>query len=218
MPVVRRALTVAICVVALAGCTADDDDRPEGDAPVVQLGGPSESNRTLSDDEAADITSPSHTEADVSFVQGMIAHHQQALEMTAMVEQRTQSRDIRALSERMDIGQTDEIAQMETWLTDRGEDVPGEHAHHGAGHDEAMPGMLTPAQLADLAKARGEAFDELLLRSMIYHHEGAVLMVEQLLADEQGGQEPQVFQLAQHMDSDQRVEIERMKTMLAAQG
>jgi uncharacterized protein (DUF305 family) len=117
----------------------------------------------------------------------------------------------------MDIGQTDEIAQLENWLTDRGEDVPGEHAHHGAGHDEKMPGMLTAEQLADLAAARGDAFDTLFLRSMIHHHEGAVLMVEQLLAGGKGGQESQVFQLAQHMDSDQRVEIARMRSMLAAQ-
>jgi uncharacterized protein (DUF305 family) len=212
----RRGLTVAVCVLALVGCTSDSSDESGDDAPVVQLGGPSGSNRTLSDDEAAGITAPGYTDADVAFVQGMIPHHQQALEMTAMVEQRTDSRDIRALAERMEIGQTDEIAQLENWLTHRGEDVPGEHAHHGAGQDELMPGMLTAAQLADLAAARGAAFDALFLRSMIYHHEGAVLMVEELLGSGQGGQESEVFQLAQHISSDQRVEISRMKRELAA--
>ncbi len=86
----------------------------------------------------------------MAFVQGMIPHHQQALEMTAMVEQRTESPDMRALAKRMDVGQTDEIAQLEVWLKDRGEDVPGAHAHHGAGHAELMPGMLTAEELAQL--------------------------------------------------------------------
>src|SRR5687767_15279053 len=109
MLVVRRGLTIAVCVLALVGCTSDPSDESGDDAPIVQLGGPSESNRTLSDDEAAGITAPGYTDADVAFVQGMIPHHRQALEMTAMVEQRTDSRNIRALSERMDVGQTDEI-------------------------------------------------------------------------------------------------------------
>jgi len=216
MTFVRRALTVAVCALALAACTSDPDESG-GDAPVVQLGGPSESSRTLSDDEAADITAPGYTDADVAFVQGMIPHHRQALEMTAMVEQRTDSRDIRALSERMDVGQTDEVAQLENWLTERGEDVPGAHGQHGAGHDELMPGMLTADELAQLRSARGKRFETLFLQYMIRHHEGAVLMVEQLLGGGQGGQESQVFQLAQHMDSDQRVEISRMKSLLASQ-
>ena len=212
MTFVRRVLAAAVCVLVLVGCTSDE---PVDDAPVVQLGGPSGSNRTLSDDEAADITSPAYTDADVAFVQGMIAHHRQALEMTAMVEQRTESRDIRAVSKRMDVGQTDEIAQLERWLTERGEDVPGAHAQHGTGHAELMPGMLTAEELAQLRSARAKRFETLFLQYMIRHHEGAVIMVDQLLGDGQGGQESQVFQLAQHMDSDQRVEISRMKRLLA---
>jgi uncharacterized protein (DUF305 family) len=214
MTLVRRVLAAAVCVLVLGGCTSDSSDESR-DAPVVQLGGPSGSNRTLSDDEAADITAPAYTDADVAFVQGMIAHHRQALEMTAMVEQRTESRDIRAVSKRMDVGQTDEIAQLEKWLTERGEDVPGAHTQHGAGHTELMPGMLTPEELAQLRSARGKRFETLFLQYMIRHHEGAVIMVDQLLGGGQGGQESQVFQLAQHMDSDQRVEISRMKLLLA---
>jgi len=218
MPVIRRGLTIAVCVLALVGCTSDSSDESGDDAPVVQLGGPSESNRTLSDDEAAEITAPGYTDADVAFVQGMIPHHQQALEMTAMVEQRTESRDIRALAERMEVGQTDEIGQLEAWLKDRGEDVPGAHSEHGAGHHELMPGMLTAEELAQLRSARGTRFERLFLQYMIRHHEGAVIMVEELLGGGQGGQESHVFQLAQHVSSDQRVEISRMKHVLAASG
>ena len=216
MPVVRRGLTIAVCVLVLLGCTSDPSDESGDDAPVVQLGGPSESNRTLSDDEAAGITAPAYTDADVAFVQGMIPHHRQALEMTAMVEQRTQSRDIRLLAERMEVGQTDEVGQLEGWLKDRGQALPGAHGQHGAGHDELMPGMLTAEELAHLKSARGKRFETLFLQYMIRHHEGAIVMVEQLLGGGQGGQESQVFQLAQHMDSDQRVEISRMKSELAA--
>src|SRR5688572_19530051 len=158
MLVVHRGLTIAVCVLALVGCTSDPSDESGGDAPVVQLGGPSESNRTLSDEEADGITAPAYTDADVAFVQGMIPHHRQALEMTAMVEQRTESRDIRALAKRMEVGQTDEVGQLEVWLKDRGEDVPGAHAPHGAGHAELMPGMLTDEELEHLRSARGTRF------------------------------------------------------------
>jgi uncharacterized protein (DUF305 family) len=213
MSFVRRVLAAAACGLVLVGCTSDPSE--ESGAPVVQLGGPSESNRTLSDDEAAGITAPGYTDADVAFVQGMIPHHRQALEMTAMVERGTQSRDIRALAERMEVGQTDEIAQLENWLTERDEDVPGAHGQHGAGHDELMPGMLTVEELAQLRSARGNRFETLFLQYMIRHHEGAVQMVGELLRGDAGGQEPQVGQMAQHIDSDQKIEIARMHGMLA---
>ena len=77
-----------------------------------------------------------------------------------------------------------------------------------------MPGMLTAEQLAALAAASGEEFDTLFLQSMIGHHEGAVIMVETLLGQGLGGQEPQLFQIAQGIESDQQVEIARMKSLL----
>lgn len=209
---VGRVLLAALCAAAAAGCSSDE---PSKEPPVVQLGGPSQSNRTLSGDETSAPAAPVHTEADVTFVQRMIPHHQQALEMTALVEDRTTDRDIRLLAERMSVAQTDEIAQMETWLTTRGEALPGEHSHH-AGDDELMPGMLTEAQMSELTAARGEEFERLFLQSMIRHHEGAVLMVHELLVGGTDGQEPMLFQLAQGIDSDQRIEIARMKGLLAA--
>ncbi len=210
----RRPLAAAaIVVLALGGCTSDpEDSAPEPDAPVVQLGAPGESNRTLSSEEVEGLDQPGHTEADVAFVQAMVPHHQQALEMTAMVDERTASKQVPLLAERIEVSQTDEIAQLENWLTARDEALPGEHSHHGD-HAELMPGMLTPDELENLRAAQGRRFDRLFLTYMIRHHEGAVIMVEELFAAD-GGQEPQVFQLASHIESDQLVEIARMRQML----
>jgi uncharacterized protein (DUF305 family) len=215
MTTLRRPLAAAaVAVLALAGCTSDpEDSAPESDTPVVQLGAPGESNRTLSPEEIEALDQPEHTDADVAFVQGMLPHHQQALEMTAMIDERTASRQVPLLAERIEVSQTDEIAQLENWLTERDEALPGEHSHHGD-HAELMPGMLTEDELAELRAAEGRRFDRLFLSYMIRHHEGAVLMVEELFNGD-GGQEPQVFQLARHIEPDQQVEIARMKRMLA---
>lgn len=219
----RRLLVGAVgAVLALTGCTSDaEDPAPESDAPVIQLGAPGESNRTLSPDEIEELDEPEHTEADVAFVQGMVPHHQQALEMTSLVADRTTSKKVRLLAERIEISQVDEVAQLERWLTDRGEALPsddshhGDHADHGDHGDQAdlMPGMLTEAELATLRGAEGRRFDRLFLQHMIRHHEGAVVMVEDLLAGG-AGQETEVFQLAAHIESDQLVEIARMKRVL----
>lgn len=210
----RRLLVAgAAAALALAGCSSDGEGSPEeSDAPVVQLGAPGESNRTLSPEEVEALDQPAHTEADVAFVTNMIPHHQQALAMTAMVEERTASERLPLLAERIEVSQIDEIAQLEHWLSERGESVPDGHAHHGH-HAELMPGMLTEAELAKLRSAEGRRFDRLFLEYMIRHHQGAVVMVEELLTGG-GGQEPDVFQLANHIESDQLVEIARMKRML----
>ena len=208
----RLVVLAAGSVLVLGGCTSDSEpDPPDAEAPVVQLGAPGESNRTLSPDEIDELEEPGHTEADVAFVQNMIPHHQQALEMTAMVDAQTASKQLPQLAERIEVSQTDEIAQLENWLAERGETLPGGHAHHGG---ELMPGMLTEDELAQLEAAQGRRFDRLFLHYMIRHHEGAVVMVGELLAGD-SGQESEVFQLAQHIESDQLVEISRMKRMLA---
>jgi uncharacterized protein (DUF305 family) len=163
----------------------------------------------LTPQEASELPAPSFTQADVEFVQRMLAHHAQALEMTAMVESRTTSDDLPLLAERMDVSQRDEIALMQQWLEDRDQSTALTHDH------AQMPGMLTPEQIAQLSEAQGPEFDRLFLQSMIYHHEGAIVMVEELLTGGEGGQETDIFQLAQHIDSDQRVEISRMKQLLA---
>ncbi|MGH7562879.1 MAG: DUF305 domain-containing protein [Gemmatimonadota bacterium] len=148
------------------------------------------------------------TKTDVRFMQGMIAHHVQALEMVELVSDRTGNEAIQRLARRIEVSQKDEIAIMERWLERRGLAVP-EGLHHGP----LMPGMLTGEELARLAAADGEEFDRLFLEYMIRHHEGALVMVEDLFSGG-GGQEVEVFQLASHVDADQRAEIARMREML----
>ena len=208
-----RAARVVIsvsCLVALAGCSSAPAEETADQAPVVQLGAPGEDNRELTASEASELTAPTFTAADVEFVQMMIPHHEQALEMTALVPSRTERDDLPLLAERIEVSQTDEITQMRRWLDGRGQAATS----HDHGDGQLMPGMLTPEEMSQLSDARGAEFDELFLQYMIRHHEGAVVMVEELLAAGEGGQEPQVFQLAQHIDADQRVEISRMKQLL----
>ena len=162
---------------------------------------------------AVDLTHVQHTAADVKFVQGMIGHHAQALEMTALLASRTASDEMRTLASRIEISQADEIRMMQDWLARRGEKLPDPHAHHAAGA-ALMPGMLTADEMARLAAARGSEFDRLFLRFMIEHHEGALSMVADLFATPGAGQEPDLFAFASDVDADQRMEIDRMLAML----
>lgn len=142
-------------------------------------------------------------------MQGMIAHHAQALVMTDLIPARTGSEVIRTLGRRIEVSQKDEIARMRHWLEARGEAVPEGHSH-GA----LMPGMLTDEDLARLAGATGAEFDRLFLEYMIRHHEGALVMVADLFSTEGAELGPEIFQLASHVDADQRAEIARMRGML----
>jgi len=203
-----------VLAVALTACTPSQPDSPEPTSPVVQLGAPGESNRTLSPEEAAGLDAPEHNDVDSAFMLAMIRHHQQAIEMTALVDDRTDDRDIRLLAERMSVSQTDEKAQITSWLQERFIPVNGDGSGHD-GHDAAsMPGMLTDEQFAELEAASGDEFDRLFLEYMIQHHEGAVQMVDDLYADG-GGQESATDQFARHVESDQGIEIARMQQMLA---
>ncbi len=165
---------------------------------------------------------PHYTAADVRFMQGMIGHHAQALVMSALIPERTTRTDIRALGQRIEVSQKDEIKLMQQWLRDRGQSVPtpDAHAHQMmnmpgmAMSDTLMPGMLTADQLAELTKARGSDFDKLFLKDMIQHHEGALEMVATLLGTTGSGQEPEVFRFAAEVDADQRAEIARMSALL----
>jgi uncharacterized protein (DUF305 family) len=214
---VRKALSrvgvLLTATIVLAGCTAAEQPAPESTAPVVQLGAPGESNRTLSPEDLAqlDLTVP-HSDEDVAFVRDMLHHHSQALEMTALVPDRAGSDDVRLMAERMDISQTDEMALMERWLQERGEAVRDPDAMHDM-HD-GMPGLLTEAELADLEAASGAEFDRLFLEFMIRHHQGALEMVTTLF-DSGGGMEMAIGQIAREVEADQSIEIARMQGMLA---
>jgi uncharacterized protein (DUF305 family) len=211
LAIVAGVAGAALGVGVLAGLQLSDD--PAG-ARVVQPGAPGQAGRTLSPGDVATIAPPAHNAADTLFMQQMIPHHAQALEMTALVDGRSRSADLPLLAERIEASQQTEIDQMEAWLTERNEEIPAAHDHHG-GHDrELMPGMLTEDQLAQLAATRGAEFDRLFLEFMIYHHQGALVMVQQLYATG-GGLEPASDRYAREVNADQNIEIGRMQTMLA---
>lgn len=159
----------------------------------------------------ADTVRRRHSEADVRFMRHMIAHHAQARVMTALVPERTRRPEIRLIAERIDVSQEDELKQMQSWLRSRGETVPAADAH--AGH-ATMPGMLSEAELARLAAARDAEFDRLFLEFMIRHHEGAVVMVSELLATDGAARESATYRFASDVNADQRAEIARMRTLL----
>jgi uncharacterized protein (DUF305 family) len=214
-----RAAAVAVLVVAAGASACTPAARRAGvvTAPaVVQAGAPGEASRAVARGERFETAPIPHTDADVRFLRDMILHHEQALEMTGLVPDRAARDDVRRLALRIEMSQNDEIAMMRRWLERRGESAADPHAHHRA-HD-GMPGMLTAAQMASLRAARGAEFDRLFLELMILHHEGALLMVEQLLASEGAAQDPEIFQMASHIDADQRAEMERMRRLLAADG
>lgn len=167
---------------------------------------------------AGDRTHPVYTAADVSFMSGMIHHHAQAVLMAGWAPTHEASPSLRALCERIVVGQRDEIALMQRWLQDRHESVP-DPAHDrmpGMEHLVMMPGMVTAEQLAQLDQARGPEFDRLFLRFMIQHHQGAITMVNQLFGSHGGGEEESVFRFASDVYADQSTEIDRMQRMLAS--
>jgi uncharacterized protein (DUF305 family) len=213
----RRRVIVSAVVVAVLGLalfllvqrSGDDDAKPQDIGNVVQPGAPGQSGRTLSAEDLRSLTPPAHTPADVLFMQRMIPHHGQALEMAALVKDRSTNVDLSLLAQRIEVSQRDEIGQMERWLKDRGQQVP-QHADH-AGH--SMPGMLTIEQMTQLMGARGVEFDRLFLESMIRHHEGALAMVRELYATG-GGLDPSSDRFARDVDADQAIEINRMREML----
>jgi uncharacterized protein (DUF305 family) len=193
-------------------------------APIVQPGAPGQPSREVTASQAADVTRVQHTAADVRFMQGMIHHHAQALEMTALVRTRTRSDAMRTLALRIEVSQLDEIAMMRHWLEARGQQVPvvGDgHAGHGSGSSTGggtagalMPGMLTAEEMARLAGTSGDEFDRLFLAGMIKHHGGALAMVQALFSTPGAGQESEMYAFASDVDADQRMEIDRMSGML----
>jgi uncharacterized protein (DUF305 family) len=206
-PVIVVLLTIMSS--AAAGCQSA---RPAEAPPLVQPGAPGEPNRVITPEQATDQSSVRYTAADVKFMQGMIGHHAQALEMTELLRTRSASEEMRKLGLRIEVSQSDEIEMMKDWLTARGEALPDPHAHHA--HGGLMPGMLTPEEMARLRAASGAEFDRLFLEFMIKHHEGALVMVRELFGQRGAGQEAEIFAFASDVDADQRMEIQRMSDML----
>jgi uncharacterized protein (DUF305 family) len=167
-----------------------------------------------------DLVAFSYNQADVDFMQGMIPHHAQAVKMCTMAPTHAGKREVKLMCERMLISQRDEIKLMRVWLIDRGEYVPPPDAtHHKMKmgtmvHDMLMPGMLSDEEMAQLDKARGDAWDRMFLTAMIKHHQGALKMVEDLFAAPGAAQGDDMYAFASDIFADQTAEIERMEKML----
>ena len=202
-----RHIIVVGAIVATAAC------RTAGGATrIVQPGPPGQPSRTVTADEATDLSHVRASAADAQFMQGMILHHAQALDMTALVPSRSGRGEMRMLGERIQVSQADEITLMRSWLEVRGYNVPGPHAHHAGG--TRMPGMLTADEMNHLGETKGAAFARLFLQLMIKHHEGALVMVKELFSTPGSAQESEVFAFASDVVADQRMEIQRMDRML----
>jgi uncharacterized protein (DUF305 family) len=203
----------AILLTAAAGASCRSAVPVDAKPQITQPGAPGQPSKVISAAQASDLSQVQYTGADIKFMQGMIGHHAQAVEMVALVPSRTASDDLRKLALRIDVSQKDEMNMMREWLQARGQQIPDPRAHHMMG-DTLMPGMLTPEEMARLAGAKGVAFDRLFLEGMIKHHTGAITMVHDLFATDGAGQTPDIFSYASDVDADQRMEIDRMGSML----
>jgi uncharacterized protein (DUF305 family) len=211
-------------VASAAGLASAVRGREQSEPPkpvVVQPGAPGQPSKTLPSSTRAKL--PPRSEADVKFMQGMIMHHAQAVEMTALIPSHTENKELRLLGAKISSSQSDEIKMMKRWLATRGERVPMA-PHKMTGMDmtgEAMPlmpGMLSFEQMEALRKAQGAEFDRLFLTGMIQHHQGALTMVKDLFDTAGAGQDADLFNFATDADNSQRAEIRIMQGMLERNG
>jgi uncharacterized protein (DUF305 family) len=213
----RSGLVAASTLAGLFALPVCAQQADPGTPVVVQPGAPGQPTRTLAPSTRA--TLPPRSPADVQFMQGMIMHHAQAVEMTALIESHTANKDLRLLGARISHSQSEEIKFMQRWLDARGEplslpmlEMPGMDMSK---QPMLMPGMLTPKQMDALRKAKGAEFDQLFLTGMIQHHNGALIMVKDLFDTAGSGQDAELFNFTTDIDSGQRAEIRIMQTMLS---
>lgn len=218
----RRRGVVLVCASALI--LAGSGGVLAQEAPIFQPGAPGEPSRELTRNQSLELGQSRYIEADARFMQHMIVHHGQAVDMGALVEGRTTHEGVRLMAERIALTQESEIAMMRTWLTRRGEstEMQGGHHHH-MNHEmdpnmPLMPGMLSPAQMDELAASSGSDFDYLYLTGMILHHQGAIDMVNELLAQPGAGEDPELSEFLSAVIADQSTEILRMRHMLSQLG
>ena len=196
--------------------------------PIFHPGAPGTASRTITAAQAVDLSRTSFTPGDAQFMQHMLVHHAQAVEMVALLDAQGSSPQVRLLGRRIALSQQAEMELMQNWLTDRGQPLAmaDMHAGHMAGMNHAMPmtapgdtavmpGMLTPNQMQALAAARGPAFDRLFLQGMIQHHQGALDMVDTLMAQPNAAQDPMLSDFATSVVADQSAEILRMQSILS---
>jgi uncharacterized protein (DUF305 family) len=209
----------SLCAQTYALQTGSSASDPASAPVVVQPGAPGKPTERLPDSTKPSL--PPLSPADVDFMQGMIMHHSQAVEMTALIASHTENKDVRSLGAKISSSQSDEIRFMQRWLVARGQStdmagaMPGMPGMDMSGKPmAAMPGMLTAAQMETLRKARGAEFDHLFLTGMIQHHGGALIMVKDLFDTAGAGQDADIFNFATDADNTQRAEIRIMQHML----
>jgi uncharacterized protein (DUF305 family) len=218
----RLTLAFFNCVMATALCNwpaaaGHAQQAASGTVSVVQPGAPGTPSRKLPPNTSA--VTPQRSQADIEFMQGMIMHHAQAVEMTALIPSHTENKEVRALGARISLSQSDEIKFMKRWLVARDEPtsmaMPGMPDMDKSGKPmQAMPGMLTPEQMSALRQAKGAEFDQKFLTGMIQHHNGALVMVKDLFDTPGAGQDAEIFDFATDADNTQRAEIKIMENML----
>jgi uncharacterized protein (DUF305 family) len=218
----------AVAVASAAACSgsAEEDEGP----PILDPGAPGDDPTPVTEEDIEEAVDLSHNEADVEFMHLMIAHHGQAMEMTDLVSDRYAAEGIDTMATRMNVAQEGEISLMETWLEanvyEPGRENPAHQnycgldleGHHG-GEDcveldhthEDMQGMLTPEQMDELEAADGEEFDELFVEYMVFHHEGAIAMAEEVMRE---GEHPVVYTMAGDIAIEQSVEITRLQDII----
>jgi uncharacterized protein (DUF305 family) len=214
----NRFLALTAALLAAFFSTPAKAQQTSPSAPViVQPGAPGKPSKTLPPSTKGSV--PPLSQADVEFMQGMIMHHAQAVEMTALISSHTDNKDLHSLGARISRSQSDEINFMKRWLAARGQPIsmamPGMPDMDRSGRPMAlMPGMLSPQQMEALRKAKGPEFDRLFLTGMIQHHNGALTMVKDLFDTAGAGQDADIFNFANDADNTQRAEIRIMQSML----
>jgi uncharacterized protein (DUF305 family) len=188
------------------------------DVPLVQPGAPGQPTKTLTK-PVTGTGQQGPTDGDVKFMQGMVMHHGQAVEMVALMPGRTKNPQILALGDRISISQSGELKFMKLWLGYRDKPVSEDDGMAGMAHMDmqmpAMPGMLSAKQMDALRKASGPEFDHLFLTGMIQHHTGALTMVKDLYATPGAAQDAQLFDFTADVQVTQEGEIGVMQSMLA---
>ena len=218
----RWAIGLSVAAIAVFSQSLSAQTAETSPPAIIQPGAPGEGSKVLPANTRGQL--PPRSPKDVEFMQGMIMHHGQAVVMTALIEKRTQNKELRLLGARISHSQSEEMLFMKRWLAARGQpetqpmagmdgmDMPGmDMSEH---HQMLMPGMLTKKQMTALGQAKGQAFEKLFLKGMIQHHTGALTMVQELFDTPGAGQDGELFGFATDVDSGQRAEIRIMQDML----
>ena len=235
-----QVISAALVLLGVPAARAQQVNPANAPAPIIQPGAPGQRSRTVSAKKLK--AAPPPLDVDIAFMQGMIHHHAQAVEMVDLLRTRGESKELEAFGEKIAISQTDEIQFMRQWLEERGKPSAMthgaadhmnmdhmDHMNHAPGAKSAepldsmagmppMPGMLTPEQMKALAAARGRAFDRLFLTGMIQHHKGALTMVDDLFRNPAAGQDAVLFDFATDVTNTQSAEIKLMQGMLEREG